>query len=47
MQAFSERKKYCGNCGREIRPGQGIEINSRYTVCSEVCKREFMKEKSS
>ena len=47
MQAFSERRKYCANCGREIRPGQEIELDRRYTVCSEECKREFMKGKSS
>ena len=47
MQAFSGRKKYCANCGREIKPGQGIELNYRYTVCSEECNREFMKGKSS
>ena len=44
MQAFSERKKYCANCGREIKPGQGIELNYRYTVCSEECKKEIQKE---
>ena len=47
MQAFSERKKYRANCGREIKPGQGIELNYRYTVCSEECKKEFMKGKIS
>lgn len=46
MQAPDEiKRKYCANCGKEIAPGRGIEINYRYTVCSEDCKKEFGKGK--
>lgn len=37
------RRKYCANCGKEILSGQGIELNYRYSVCSEECKKEFSK----
>jgi ribosomal protein L24E len=37
------RRKYCANCGNEIEPGKGIELNYRYTVCSEECKKDFNK----
>jgi|GEM_PF-4680173 endogenous inhibitor of DNA gyrase (YacG/DUF329 family) len=48
MQAVNERKrKYCANCGKEIGPGQGIELNYRYTFCSEDCRKEFNKGKIS
>lgn len=48
MQSIDERRrKYCANCGKEIRPGQGIELNYRYSVCSEDCKKEFNKGKIS
>jgi ribosomal protein L24E len=33
------------DCGREIKPGQGIEINNRFTVCSKDCEKEFRKGK--
>ena len=46
MQTPDEpRRKYCANCGKEIRPGQGIELNHRYSVCSEECRKEFNKGK--
>ena len=46
MQAVDERKrKYCANCGREIKPGQGIAINDRVSVCSVDCEREFKRGK--
>ncbi len=46
MQSIDERKrKYCANCGKEIGPGQGIELNYRYSVCSEECRKEFSKGK--
>jgi len=48
MQEFNERKrKYCANCGKEIRPGEGIELDFRNSVCSEDCKKEFNKGKIS
>lgn len=48
MQSFDERRrKCCANCGKEIRPGQGIEPNYRYAVCSEDCKKQFSKGKIS
>ena len=47
MQSVNERRrKYCANCGREIAPGLGIELNFRYTVCSEECSKEFNEGKS-
>ena len=46
MQSVSERKrKYSANCGREIRPGQGIAVNDRASVCSIDCEREFKRGK--
>ena len=35
------RRKYCANCGKEIEPGGSIELNYRYSVCSEECRTEF------
>ena len=44
MQTPEEiRRKYCANCGKEVKPGKGIELNYRVTVCSEECRKEFSK----
>ena len=40
------RRKYCANCGKEIKPGQGVALNNRIIVCSEECKREFSEGRS-
>lgn len=46
MQAPSEtRRKYCADCGKEIKPDQGIELNYRHIVYSEDCKKEFTQGK--
>lgn len=46
MQSVDERRRnYCANCGKEIKPGQGIVINDRFSVCSLDCETEFKRGK--
>ncbi|MDG6994288.1 MAG: hypothetical protein JRN52_00075 [Nitrososphaerota archaeon] len=46
MQSLDDRRrKYCANCGKEIKPGQGVEINDRFAACSKDCEKAFTEGK--